>query len=375
MSHLSVMIKPVGGSCNMRCRYCFYLDEMSNRETDITGYMSKKTAKHIIAKLIDKASVLSIVFQGGEPTLWGIDNFKYFTKTVNEINTKKIPVYYSLQTNGTLIDENWCAFLKQNNFLVGVSLDGPRDIQDIHRKDVKGNSKYEKTMLGISLLKSNDVDLNILVTVNKDVAKNIKRIYEFFKKNNLNYQQYIPCIDPIGECNVKDYSLDANLFGEFLISLFELWKKDILGGKYVYIRYFENLVNILAGEKPELCGMLGCCTKQYVFESNGSVYPCDFYALDDYMIGNILSDSIDDIDEKRKDLEFLEKSSTIHDDCKSCEYFILCKGGCRRERDDFEESMLQKNKFCVGYKMFFKHAISDMSLITKLATEDRLQFK
>ncbi len=374
MSNRSVLIKPASGNCNLRCKYCFYFDEVENREFGQGGFMSKETTDKLIEKTMNGATTANFAFQGGEPTMWGLSKFKYFIEKVRLENKNNIPTNYFIQTNGTLLNEEWCEFFLENKFLVGVSLDGPPDLHDKYRVYPNGKGSSGEVKKALMLLKEYNVDTNILITVNKSVAQNIERIYKYLMKNGFNYHQYIPCIDPIGAGGDMIYSLTPEIFGRFLIKLFDLWKKDILAGNYVSVRYFENLIAMVTGNRPEQCGFLGHCTNQYVVEADGSVYPCDFYVLDNLMLGDINTDEFSDFDKKRTEIRFIEQSLKVEDDCKKCKFYGLCRGGCRRERDDFAGN-LHKNGLCSGYKMFFKYSLQEMSSIAKKAVTGQLKFK
>lgn len=242
---------------------------------------------------------------------------------------KKLKIHYALQTNGYLINEEWAAFLGENHFLVGVSLDGIKEIHDRYRLDAAGKGTYQRVISAIRLLEKHQVEYNILTVVTAATARNGQKIYNYFKKNHFGYQQYIECLDPIGEePGQHEYSLTPEKYGEFLKSMFDAWYLDMRSGTYVYNRYFENLMMIMAGQQPESCNMRGVCGKQWVFEADGSVYPCDFYALDQWRLGNIQENSFEEMDEKRDGLGFIQWSMRQQEDCQKCRWFGLCRNGC-----------------------------------------------
>lgn len=371
MKQRLLLIKPASGNCNMRCKYCFYADETQSRKVQDFGIMSRETAHTVIERTLEEADDVVFSFQGGEPTLASLDFFKDFVSYATSIKDKRI-VHYSIQTNGYNIDREWAGFFHDNGFLVGLSMDGNKAIHDIYRHDHNGEGSFKKVFRTSQFFQAEKVDFNILTTVTKDVALNIKKLYAFFKKNGFRFQQYIACIDPITEKRGSmDYSLTPELYGEFLVTLFDLYFNDWKNEDFVSIRYFDNLVLKLAGLHVESCGMLGFCPRNYVLEADGSVYPCDFYVLDEYRIGNLITDNFVCIDENRDKLRFTEKSCVIEDMCKTCAYFPICLGGCRREREDFHSGEMELSYFCPSYRYFFSHVLERIEYMGQKERESR----
>lgn len=376
MPALSLLIKPASGNCNMRCRYCFYADELDNREIRSYGKMSVDTMHTIVEKAMEYGDYeCTIAFQGGEPTLAGLDFYRDLVAYVTaHENPKKLKIHYALQTNGYLINEEWAAFLGENHFLVGVSLDGIKEIHDRYRLDAAGKGTYQRVISAIRLLEKHQVEYNILTVVTAATARNGQKIYNYFKKNHFGYQQYIECLDPIGEePGQHEYSLTPEKYGEFLKSMFDAWYLDMRSGTYVYNRYFENLMMIMAGQQPESCNMRGVCGKQWVFEADGSVYPCDFYALDQWRLGNIQENSFEEMDEKRDELGFIQWSMRQQEDCQKCRWFGLCRNGCRRNREPVTAEHTNRNYFCKSYQMFFEYAYPRLEEIYQLYMAGRIR--
>lgn len=376
MPALSLLIKPASGNCNMRCRYCFYADELDNREIRSYGKMSVDTMHTIVEKAMEYGDYeCTIAFQGGEPTLAGLDFYRDLVAYVTaHENPKKLKIHYALQTNGYLINEEWAAFLGENHFLVGVSLDGLKEIHDRYRLDAAGKGTYQRVISAIRLLEKHQVEYNILTVVTAATARNGQKIYNYFKKNHFGYQQYIECLDPIGEePGQHEYSLTPEKYGEFLKSMFDAWYLDMRSGTYVYNRYFENLMMIMAGQQPESCNMRGVCGKQWVFEADGSVYPCDFYALDQWRLGNIQENSFEEMDEKRDGLGFIQWSMRQQEDCQKCRWFGLCRNGCRRNRELVTAEHTNRNYFCKSYQMFFEYAYPRLEEIYQLYMAGRIR--
>ena len=359
MPPISFLIKPASGCCNMRCKYCFYADEQDNREIRSYGMMSKETMHAIVDKGLAFAErECTFAFQGGEPTLIGIDFFRDLIEYVAaQPNPRKLKFHFAIQTNGYVIDDEWAQFLAENHFLVGVSLDGTKEIHDRYRLDAAGKGTYNRVMEAICLLKKYQVDYNILTVVTAATTRNSQKIYNFFKKNGMGYQQYIECLDPIGEMpGGHEYSLTPEKYEVFLKGIFDAWYLDRKNGPYVYNRYFENLMMLLNGQTPESCNMRGTCGRQWVIEADGSTYPCDFYALDEWLLGNITTDSFEQMEKRQEELGFVRWSRQIHEDCRSCQWYELCRGGCRRNREPVTENSSGKNYFCSAYQGFFEYA-------------------
>lgn len=359
MPPINILIKPASGNCNMRCTYCFYADEQEHRSVSSHGIMSKNTMHRIIDKAMEYGDgVCTLAFQGGEPTLAGLDFYEDLAEYAAHVpNPKKIRFQYAIQTNGYNIDEQWARFWAKNRYLVGISLDGPKEIHDRYRKDASGQGTYNKIMASIRLLEKYRVDYNVLTVVTAATARSGQKIYNFYKKNKIHYQQYIECLDPLGEMpGGQEYSLTPKRYETFLKSLFDAWYLDVKADKPVYNRYFDNLLMIMDRQVPESCNMRGVCGKQWVIEADGSVYPCDFYALDQWLLGNINEDSFETMDLKREELGFIRWSMKTHEDCKNCTWYPLCRGGCRRNREPVTKDSTGKNYFCDAYKGFFEYA-------------------
>ena len=364
--HRSFLIKPASSACNLRCRYCFYIDESENRSIRNYGMMSTETAHALIDKAAaDRNDFISFGFQGGEPTLAGLDFFRDFVSYTLE-KTSRRHVNFAIQTNGILINREWAEFLRKNNFLVGISIDGAKKFHDNYRVDASGKGSFTKVFNNAKLLVNEGVDVNILITVTKKIAKNVEEVYSFFKRNGWRYHQYIPCIDPLAsERGEMEYSLTSEDYAIFLDKLFALYYRDWKNQDYVSIRYFDNLVNMCLTGWAEECGMNGVCGNYYVIEADGSVYPCDFYVLDDYRLGNIRENSFDQLDEKRRSIKFIEESMSLPEECQACSVRPLCRGGCKRDRENFAKGRIEKTYLCSAYRHFFTSNMEKLMEIVK----------
>ncbi len=358
---LYIMLKPVSGTCNMECDYCFYKDEAAKRQAYDYGIMTEQTLEQVIKKALcfaDDGCVFA--YQGGEPTLAGLHFFKKSISLQKKYNKNGIFIQNVIQTNGYALTEKWCAFFHKHHFLVGISLDGTKAAHDRFRKTASGADTYLSIMHTIDLLKKYQVEFNILTVVHKTTAAKITRIYENYKRNGFLYQQYIACAEPLGESVQNNvYSLSAEEYGKFLCRLFELWLTDLQNGHRIFIRQFDNWLNILNGFMPEACEQRGVCGIQTIIEADGSAYPCDFYVLDSYCIGNINNDDMDVIFQNRKKIAFIENNYNHSEECLHCNYFHLCRGGCSRYRINGQ------NIYCSGYKRFFDQHYDTLSKLAK----------
>ena len=330
--NISVLIKPASSLCNLRCRYCFYSDVSENRSVASFGVMEKETMHSLVEKIslhLKDGGDAFISFQGGEPTVAGLEYFKDFVLEVSK--HPDIVPHYSIQTNGTLIDENWAKFFKDHAFLVGVSLDGYQTNMDKFRYDPLKRGVFYKVLSGIEELKKADVDFNILTVVTSDLAKHPKALYKFFVEHHFEYIQLIPCLPGLEEQS-NAMSLTPDLYASFYNGFFDCWKADyIKGEKYLNVNLFENIAGMLQGYPPYQCGMLGRCSQQFVVEGNGDVYPCDFYCLDEHKLGNIRELSFKQLSESKNAKDFINASDCKKKPCESCRYINICNGGCRRQ--------------------------------------------
>ncbi|MBR5501863.1 MAG: anaerobic sulfatase maturase [Oscillospiraceae bacterium] len=359
MPPVSVLIKPASGNCNMRCSYCFYCDEMANRAEAQYGIMQQQTLESVVKKVLRTAEgSCSFAFQGGEPTLAGLDFFKNAVALQKSYNARGLQISNALQTNGYALSEEWAVFFKENNFLIGLSLDGTEVLHDMFRKDARGEGTFQPVLAAAKLLQKHGVQFNILTVVNAETAKRGKEIYRFFKEQGFGWLQFIPCLDPLDGA-AQPYSLTAKAYGKFLCDVFSLWYKDVLRGDAPSVRTFDNWLGMLLGYPPEECGMCGQCAAYFCVEADGSAYPCDFYVLDEYKLGSFTQHSIVQMNERRRELRFVQQSLAVPQKCRECRWYSLCRNGCRRAR---EEGV---NRFCEGYRMFFETCGERLAILAK----------
>ncbi len=366
MPYINLLIKPASSLCNMRCRYCFYQDEAANRTQSDMGIMSPDTARLLIQQSFDAAGPqggLGIAFQGGEPTLAGLDFFRTFVKVVKEENISNIPVSYAIQTNAYGIDKDWASFLTENHFLAGISVDGDKALHDEFRLDPAGKGTWQRIQKNIQLLKTAGADCNLLCVVTKRCAKSAVRTYHALKKTGIKHFQFIPCLDPIGEKRGgQPWSLTPRDYGTFLCSLFDQWYRDWETGQYVSIRLFEDYVHLAMGLPSSTCATSGQCGAYCVAEADGSIYPCDFYVLDQWKLGNIRQTALKELRQSKLASNFLEDGLKIPPECGSCSWKHLCSGGCKRDWYSAENGET-RNYYCESFKQFFGYAEKRISRI------------
>ena len=328
---ISLLIKPSSALCNLRCRYCFYMDESKNRDVPSHGQMDEKTTDLLISRIaedLNNKGIANISFQGGEPLVSGIGYFKHFIEKMKEY--PDIETHYSLQTNGTLINDEFVKLFKDNNFLIGVSLDGYEENMNRFRVGPGIENVYEKVLEGIGLLKEGGVDFNILTVITRDLAKHPRQLFDFYLDQNYEYVQLISCLPAFGVTD-DGMSLRPEDYASFYIGFFNEWKKAYLKGRYINVNLFENIIAMLQGQYPYQGGMLGRCIPQLVVESNGDVFPCDFYCLDEYRMGNIKDMTIKELRQSNGSKHLMNGSDCEKKICGSCRYRNICHGGCQRQ--------------------------------------------
>lgn len=355
--NINLLIKPSSSKCNLNCKYCFYHSIAEARDIEDYGFLKEDTLKTIIEKASNYCNGGNCVigFQGGEPLLSGIGFYKKLIEYVNTLGGDTNFSFF-LQTNGTLITDEWAEFFSNNNFLIGVSLDGNKDIHNLNRINYKNEETFNLAMRGIKLLQKYNVEFNILTVVTSALCKKIESTYNFFKKNNFKYLQFIPCLEPLENpsSHSRKFSITKEEYKGFLIKLFDLWYKDAINNNYVSIRMFDNILGLFFNQDYEACDMKGVCSCQHIIESDGSVYPCDFYTYETYKIGNILTDSFDSMHIHDTTINFLNTSINKASKCTNCKYYSICRNGCRRHRENQDDNL---NYFCEAYYDFYSYSL------------------
>lgn len=357
MPPIHVLVKPVSSACNMCCTYCFYRDVSSRRERAVQGTMTMETAEKLLASLCEYAEgSCTIAFQGGEPTLVGLDFYKEFIRRERAYARPGLRFHHAIQTNGYDIDEMWAEFFAQNEFLVGLSLDGPPKLHNVNRKDRGGKGTCERILRTAQLFDTYKVAYNILCVLTRKNARSIQQIYQFFKRQGFRWLQFIPCLEPLGQQRGQEsYHLSNQDYAQCLVTLFDLWYRDLKRGHDISIRHFDNWLSIFLGQEPEACSMRGYCSRQVVIEGDGSIYPCDFYATDEWRMGRVGERPLREVLESEKWTRFLELSRTLPEACGKCEYYFLCRNGCHRERTaDGQAEDRGLYYYCPAHRHFFE---------------------
>lgn len=353
------MIKPASSLCNMKCDYCFYNDISDIRSTRSFGIMSRETAEKIIKNIFcctENGDRITFIFQGGEPTLAGLDFFRFFAEKAEEYRESGVHMSFCLQTNGCMIDEKWCYFLKEHNFLVGLSLDCDPDIHNLYRRDFSGKGTFSRVTEAKKLFERFKVEFNILSVLSNPLARHPGAVWNFILSGNIKYVQFIPCLAPL--CGGKSgFALSSERYASFYSALFKLWLEEYKKDNYISVKLFDDIINLLAFSRSGACGLTGNCSSQIVVEADGSVYPCDFYALDRYQTGNLSEETLSKVYYSKTAQDFLNRENVLPSLCKECRYKAICGGGCERMRSQIFCSEGDKN---CGQKLFLDKCIEPM---------------
>lgn len=379
------MAKPTGSKCNIDCSYCFYLEkEKLYPERGQDWMMGEQTLDTYIQQHIEAQSGNEVVFawQGGEPTLRGLTFFEQAV-LLQQKYAKGKKIINTFQTNGILIDEKWCAFFKQHDFLIGISIDGPAGLHDIYRKNRSGKPTHAKVEGAILLFKKYKIEFNTLTVVSKANVHQALTVYRYLKQLGSRHMQFIPLVERKAtettgsgltliypESKVAgelcDWSVEPTAFGEFLIQIFHEWVRVDIGN--VYIQMFENTFALTCEQPAQICVFSPQCGSAFALEANGDVYSCDHYVYPEYKLGNIKETTITQMNNSERNRQFgLAKSDTLSTDCRRCEFRSLCHGGCPKHRFAISSSgKPDQNYFCPGYKAFFQYSHPYMALMKKL---------
>lgn len=332
---ISILIKPASSLCNLRCKYCFYANISAMREVKNYGRMKPAIVDALIKNVyadLENGDDLSITFQGGEPTLAGLRYFEYFISII-DAQIKQVKVHYALQTNGTMINDTWCAFLKSYEFLVGLSIDGTPLYHDLNRIDLHGNGTFHHVMETKRRFDRYQINYNVLCVLTNPLAKHAKKVFDFLSQNNINYVQFIPCLDDFGVNHRSNFALTPNRFFNFYQTYFTYWFKQLQNGEYQSVKLFDDIINQFAHKRRTACGLDGQCQIQYIIEADGSVYPCDFYALDQYRLGYIQEKTLRQLFSEHIALDFMHTKRMLPTMCATCPFKQYCCGGCKRMKD------------------------------------------
>lgn len=354
----TVLVKPAGPDCNLTCTYCFYLAKAALFSDAPVHRMSLELLEQLIRQMLRSGEAgVSFAWQGGEPTLMGLPFYQKAVSFQQRYGWGKT-VGNGLQTNGLLLDRNWARFLKQYNFLVGLSLDGPEQVHDRYRLAQGRKGTWHKVADRARLLLDTGVAVNALTVVTDYSVQFPAEIYEFHKNLGLTYQQYIPCreTNPQNPSQAAAFSVPPQAYGEFLCVLFDLWLQDFKAGQpTTSVRYFDSVFYNYVGLAAPECTLLPECGTYVVVEHNGDVFSCDFFVQPEWKLGNITTANLSDLLNSSGQKQFGCQKSALPDLCKSCQWLKYCFGACPRDRS-YQHQKQNQSYFCPSYQLFFAHA-------------------
>lgn len=393
---LHLMAKPVGPICNLDCSYCFYLEKEQLYPPRERFRMSDEVLRAYIQGYIaaQPSPEVEFTWQGGEPTLLGLDFYQRAVAFQHEFGDGKV-IRNTLQTNGTLLDDDWCAFLAREGFMVGLSLDGPREVHDLYRPDKRGNSSFDAVMAGLDLLKKYEVPFNVLVTVARDVAHHPLEIYRFLKAQGVRHIQFNPVVERLPGATdanqglsfatppelrlhavdepgvVTTQSVEPEGYGDFLIAIFNEWVRHDVGD--VHVMNFEWALAAWCQLAPSVCLFSPRCGKAAIVEHDGSVYSCDHFMYPEYRLGNLNEDNPAALLASPAQQAFgAAKETTLPTLCRQCDYRFACHGECPKNRfmtaPNGEPGL---NYLCPAYKKYFRHLTPYMNAMAQLISHDQ----
>ena len=355
-----IMTKPVGPICNLDCKYCFYLEKEKlypeKAGAPLSHWsMGDELLESYIRQYIEAQSIPVITFawQGGEPTLLGVDYFRRVVALQQKYASGK-KIENAFQTNGILLDDEWCEFLAESKFLVGLSIDGPQPLHDRYRVDKGGQPTFDKVMRGLRFLKKHRVEFNTLTVVQRDNSQYPLDVYRFLKEMGSGFMQFIPVVERVGE-RVTEWSVESLQYGKFLSAIFDEWVRHDVGRFFVQI--FDVALESWMGMQPSLCVFRETCGSAMAMEHNGDLYSCDHFVYPRYRLGNLLQQSLGDMVRSDRQTGFGEdKRDALPRYCRECDVRFACNGECPKHRftvtPDGETGL---NYLCSGYKAFFHH--------------------
>ena len=362
MRRFSVMIKPASSLCNLRCKYCFYGDVSRHREIYSYGAMTGETAEKLLDNVfaeLTEGDEVTFAFQGGEPTMAGLDFFRFFAEEA-AMRRRGVKVGYSIQTNGMLLDDEWCAFLRDNGFLAGLSVDAGAEYHNANRVTADGGGTFGRVMESKRLLDKYGVQYNILTVLTNSLARHPAQVWSFAKRQGIDYLQLIPCLGELEATEKTSLELTPERFASFYVRLFDLWFADFRQERYISVKLFDDIVNLLAWGRQNACGICGKCSPQAVVEADGSVYPCDFHVLDRWRLGYITEAGLVTLLTSEKMEAFLSRETEALSICRTCPYVRMCGGGCPRLRR--EVCGAAESRGC-GYRSFLDARLGQLRQI------------
>ncbi|MCD7842905.1 MAG: anaerobic sulfatase maturase [Lachnospiraceae bacterium] len=368
-----VMAKPVGSLCNMHCSYCYYLDKGKYSAHSRQVRMNVKLLEKLICQTIEASPgpVVSFTWHGGEPTLAGLDFYQYAV----DLERKYLPggwqVWNNLQTNGLLLNERWCRFLKENHFDVGLSIDGTQAVHDQNRKDLGGQETYDRVRQSVERLQAVEIEPDLLCTVNSATVQDALGVYRTLRELNTGWIQFIPIVVRCPDGNLSPESVCAEDYGDFLCTIFDEWVTNDLGQTDVQL--FAETARIMAGGEASLCWMAPSCGRVLIAEEDGSLYSCDHFVDDKHRIGNLKRNRIEEAADSAFQVHFGNaKRDSLTAKCRACQWLKYCNGGCLKDRFGVTEDG-EKGQYvlCAGLERFFAYACPVLEQVMQLSRQGK----
>lgn len=366
LKYFPLLIKPTSADCNLNCGHCFYLPKKSLYPGKKTHRMTPEVMERMVSLyMATEQPQYMFLWQGGEPALMGVDFYRRAVELQKKYGKRGDVVCNSMQTNATLIDNQFAEFMGEYKFLVGVSLDGPEKVHDTYRKSMTGKGSHVEVMKGIECLKRNRVEFNVLTLVTSANVKKAKEVYNYLCAEGFHYQQYIPCVEFDADCRKTACAITGREWGDFLYEVFDEWHKS--GVSTVSVRLFDSALELMANGRKTTCCMEDNCCKYLVVEHNGDVYPCDFFVEKDLRLGNIMEGSWEKMIGSDKYMEFGEQKSQWNEKCGDCGYVEFCFGDCLKHRVYCNNSPGNISWLCDGWKQFYDYSIPKFeNIISKI---------
>ena len=360
-----LLIKPASADCNLRCAYCFYLRAQELYPDQARHVMPDDVQEQMIRNLLEYRFPQTVfAWQGGEPTLCGLDFFRRAVALQQKCGASGQSVGNALQTNGMLLDEEWCRFFHEYRFLIGLSLDGPQEVHDRFRVNLSGRGSWEQVMRAAELMNRHRVEFNILCVVNDRNVEMGADLLRWYVDQGFFYLQFIPCVEAGYE-----HSVPPEKFGAFLCDIFDFWAKDGFGR--VSIRDFDAMLAHRMGQGQPMCTFGRVCNHYVVVEHNGDVYPCDFFVYDHWKLGNWMDAPLHTFLESERYRQFAYQKSKVPA-CGGCAWRPWCHGGCQKDRMFPGDDLRQPTVLCEAYKTFFAHAAPRLNALAKKMARPRV---
>ena len=369
----SLLVKPASADCNLRCEYCFYLDRCELYPDSKVHRMSDEVLEAMVRTyMATDQPQHSFGWQGGEPTLMGLEFFQKAIGFQRAYGAAGAVVSNGLQTNTTLIDDSFARHLAKFNYLVGVSIDGPPEIHNHYRHYAGGKDSHAAVMKGLAALKRNRVEYNILTLVSRSNVHRAADVYKYLRSMDCLYQQYIPCVEFDSGEKLLPFAISGEEWGDFLCEIFDQWYPE--DTRTVSVRMFDSILTKMVDDVYNVCHMGRDCRQYFVVEHNGDVYPCDFFVKEPLKLGNVLEDSWADLQECAKYRHFGEMKPQWHEDCDNCEYLDFCSGDClkhRLEQPGGDPRTL--SSLCAGWKKFYPHTLKAFRKLADRVRRERAE--